>query len=87
MAAEQREEIGVSRFGILAAVLARGYDPRGRLPDSPLLEGFDADRNLLIPSNATPSRRIGLRPPVRRTGLVQRLLHLRFWELRDVKAS
>lgn len=52
MAAEQREEIGVSRFGILAAVLACGYDPRGRLPDSPLLEGFDADRNLLIPSNA-----------------------------------
>lgn len=52
MAAAQREEIGVCRFGILAAVLARGSDPRGRLPDSPLLEGFDADRNLLIPTNA-----------------------------------
>jgi hypothetical protein len=46
VAAAQREEIGVSRFGILAAVLARGSDPRGRLPDSPLLAGFDADRKL-----------------------------------------
>lgn len=35
----------------------------------------------------SPSRRTGLRPPVRRTGLVQRLLHLRLRQLRDVKAS
>ena len=35
----------------------------------------------------SPSRRTGLRPPVRRTGLVQRLLHLRLWQLRDVEAS
>jgi hypothetical protein len=65
VAAAQREEIGVCRFGILAAVLARGFDPRGRLPDSPLLEGFDANRNLFIPTNAISLARTGLRPPVR----------------------